>query len=78
MGPDRRPVVVLLEHGFVLSGGGRGALPGDEDGLTHPGVDVLKERQQQRCPAGVADQHGVGIEGVVGQYLGQEVVSTGV
>jgi hypothetical protein len=71
MGFDRCPVIAGLQDRFVL-GVGLGAVPGDEDGLGHRGVDVLQDREEQRGAPRVTHQHRVLVEAVVGQHLGQE------
>ena len=65
---DRRPVVVGLQDRLVAAPGRR-AVPGNEQGLGHGDVDALEEREQQRSAPRVPDQHGVVIEGVIGQHL---------
>ena len=44
VGPDRGPVIVLLQDWFVL-GVGSGAVASDQDRLMDPHVEMLQERE---------------------------------
>lgn len=68
MGFDRGPVVSGLQDGFVARVGLCG-VSGDENGLGYRRIDVLEEREEQRGAAGVANEHGVFVEGVLGQHF---------
>ncbi|MEV5704062.1 hypothetical protein [Actinoallomurus sp. NPDC052274] len=64
VGPDRGPVVGLLEDGLLTGVGPRG-VSGDEDRLRHRHVDVLQEREEQRGASRIPDEHRVLVEPVV-------------